>query len=406
MRVKNLMCAAAVAGLVAACGGGSDGSDDAVTDAASEDTTPAEALANAVSIDTAVDVSLAEADFTAVDEPVPVAAGDVVRTDGTGFAEVAYFDGSVTRLDINTSFTVVELSDEEGGSTVRTRMETGRTWNRVEELAEGDEFVVETSVATATVRGTAFAIDCPDATTCTFTVVEGTVTLELPDGSTVDVVAPSAVTVTDGVAAPAVAVPFDGAFGDPWLVENADLDVAAGFPSKEEIYQAHGPSFGSLSGTFTGTRTVTALTCVTTCVNLPPVGDVADRTYTFAIDCSGGVPCVGTVDTEYRHGLEVIRQQTPLTFDGTTFSWSIAYESGSCQWDDDGDGVFDRETGHASTSIAWAMTPTAAENRGSSYVITAMEGTAHAENVVTVTDCPDGYLGDTNDGMISVTRSG
>ena len=39
----------------------------------------------------------------------PVAVGDGVRTDATGFAEVAYGDGSRTRLDVNTEFEVVAL---------------------------------------------------------------------------------------------------------------------------------------------------------------------------------------------------------------------------------------------------------------------------------------------------------
>jgi hypothetical protein len=407
MRGRNLIGAAVAAVVLAACGGGSDDAD-AGADAGTETdaTAPAEALADVVSIETAVDVSLAEADFTAVDDPVPVAAGDVVRTDGTGFAEVAYFDGSVTRLDVNTSFTVVELADDEGGSVVRTDMTAGRTWNRVEELAEGDEFVVETSVATATVQGTAFAIECPDDTTCTFTVVEGVVTLELPDGSTVDVVAPSAVKVAGGVAEPPVAVPFDGAFGDPWLVENADLDAAAGFPAKEDVYEAHGPAFGSLDGTFAGTRTVTELACPTICsVNAAPVGDVAERTYTFAIDCSAGVPCIGTVETQYNHDLQTLTENVPLTFDGSAYRWHLAYSSGSCGWDDNGDGVVDRTTGNVDVTIDWTMTPTTAEGRDGKFTITAMEGSATAVNTVTDTGgCTDGWMGDTNTGVISVSR--
>ena len=39
----------------------------------------------------------------------PVAVGDGVRTDATGFAEVAYGDGSRTRLDVNTEFEVVAV---------------------------------------------------------------------------------------------------------------------------------------------------------------------------------------------------------------------------------------------------------------------------------------------------------
>lgn len=200
-------------------------------------TTTAGSLAQAVSIDAAVDVSLAEADFVPVSDPVPVEVGDVVRTDGSGFAEVVYHDGSLTRLDINTKLVVLALADDDGGSTVRTEMGVGRTWNRVEQLAEDDEFVVETSVATATVRGTAFIIECPDDASCTFTVLEGTVELGLPDGTTVDLVAPSEVTVSaDGAEGdPTPVDPEETLASDDWLARNADLDVDEGFAAPDEL---------------------------------------------------------------------------------------------------------------------------------------------------------------------------
>jgi hypothetical protein len=108
----------------------------------------------------------AAAPYEALTTVAPVAVGDGVRTDSTGYAEISYFDGSRTRLDIDTEFEVVELVDEAGVASTRTSMGIGRTWNRVESLGEG-EFTVETSQATATVRGTAFVPDCDTATRCT-----------------------------------------------------------------------------------------------------------------------------------------------------------------------------------------------------------------------------------------------
>ena len=64
----------------------------------------------------------------------PVAVGDGVRTDDTGYAEVVYVDGSLTRLDVNTEFEVVELTDDAGVSSTRTSMELGRTWHLVTTL--------------------------------------------------------------------------------------------------------------------------------------------------------------------------------------------------------------------------------------------------------------------------------
>ena len=70
-------------------------------------------------------------------------------------------DGSRTRFDVNTEFEVVSLTDDAGNAVTRTQMGLGRTWNRVESLGStGGGFVVETSQATATVRGTAFLVSC------------------------------------------------------------------------------------------------------------------------------------------------------------------------------------------------------------------------------------------------------
>ena len=158
----------------------------------------------------------------------PVAVGDGVRTDDTGYAEVSYLDGSKTRLDIDTVFEVVELINDAGVASTRTSMGVGRTWNRVESLGEG-EFTVETSQATATVRGTAFVLDCDTATHCTYLVVEGVVELTLPDGLVVVVVGPAQVDVVDGVAGPVTPVSLKEILGDPWLADNIVRDVAAGF---------------------------------------------------------------------------------------------------------------------------------------------------------------------------------
>ena len=55
----------------------------------------------------------------------PVAVGDGVRTDATGFAEVAYGDGSRTRLDVDTEFEVVALTDDAGNAVTRTAVGCG-----------------------------------------------------------------------------------------------------------------------------------------------------------------------------------------------------------------------------------------------------------------------------------------
>jgi hypothetical protein len=186
-------------------------------------------VGDAATIEAGVEVRIgAESPYEALADIKPVAVGDGVRTDTTGYAEITYFDGSKTRLDIDTEFEVVELVNDAGVASTRTSMGVGRTWNRVEQLGEG-EFTVETSQATATVRGTAFVLDCDTVTSCTFLVVEGVVELTLADGSVVVVVGPAQVEVVDGIAGPVTPVSLEQVLADPWLADNIVRDVAAGF---------------------------------------------------------------------------------------------------------------------------------------------------------------------------------
>jgi hypothetical protein len=167
----------------------------------------------------------------------PVAVGDGVRTDESGYAEIAYLEGSRTRLDRSTEFEVVELIDDAGVSTTRTSMGVGRTWHRVESLGEG-EFTVETSQATATVRGTAFAVACETSSVCSFLLAEGSIALTLADGSVVVLSGAVEVEVANGVAGPITPVTFDRFFGDPWLADNAARDTAAGFANLSPTLRA------------------------------------------------------------------------------------------------------------------------------------------------------------------------
>ena len=273
--MRGIVAVVAAGALMAACGSGSDGGSsseaadatsattggaeattDTTTTVAVTTTMPAaEAIADAISIEAAVDARLGAATaFSPVTDPEPVAVGDTVRTDGTGFAEIAYFDGSFTRLDVDTEFEILELADDVAESGVRTRMGIGRTWHRVESLGEGGTFAVETSVATAVVQGTAFSIACPTDLACTFTVIEGAIRVDLPDGASIELAAPSALTVDDAGPGEPVPVPWDAAFPDDWLLDNADRDTVTGFASAVEIYKTHGPAYASMVGSFAGSR--------------------------------------------------------------------------------------------------------------------------------------------------------
>ena len=206
---------------------------------ASPDHEPVVGDASAIASGVELRDAAANAPYVLLTAIEPVAVGDGLRTDDTGYAEIAYIDGSRTRLDVDTEFEVVELVDDAGISSTRTSMEVGRTWHRVESLGEG-EFTVETSQATATVRGTAFAIDCPTAVTCSYLVLSGIIELILADGSVVVIVGPAEVVVEGGVAGPLTPVAFDRVLGDPWLVDNVNRDTMAGFADLATIVPGSG----------------------------------------------------------------------------------------------------------------------------------------------------------------------
>jgi hypothetical protein len=101
--------------------------------------------------------------------------GDTVKTDATGKAEIDYSDDAYTRLDVNTTFTITKLTEEQGERQVEGSLEEGRTWNRTAAVTESGSFEQSGGGATAAVTGTAFPVDCTIAAPdCLFTGVEGT----------------------------------------------------------------------------------------------------------------------------------------------------------------------------------------------------------------------------------------
>jgi hypothetical protein len=97
--------------------------------------------------------------------------GDTVRTDSTGLAEVDYTDDSYTRLDVDTTFTIVQLTDDEGNRKIEGSLDTGRAWNRTSALTESESFEQSGAGATAAVVGTAFTVECDTVDHCVFTAV-------------------------------------------------------------------------------------------------------------------------------------------------------------------------------------------------------------------------------------------
>lgn len=135
--------------------------------------------------------------------------GDVIRTGPDGRAEIEYFDGSITRLDFNTTFTIVALTDDaEGGSTViEADQASGGTFSRVVELTGSQSrFETSTPTAVASVRGTDYFVLMNDDATQIVGVIEGVVDVT---GAADDEVSLTALKGVNVSAAGALGAPFD-----------------------------------------------------------------------------------------------------------------------------------------------------------------------------------------------------
>ncbi len=172
----------------------------------------------------------------------PLTEGDAVRTDLTGFAVVDWLDGSQTRLDRATEFEVVALAGSAEAPMVRARLDIGRAWNNVSGAAADGEFVIETEVATATVRGTIFLVECLLRTVCSFAVVEGEVEVATTAGRLITLTAGQEVTVTavdDGGVEPAETAE---AGRDDYVDRNRALDAGEADPGDDGDAQGSVPS--------------------------------------------------------------------------------------------------------------------------------------------------------------------
>ena len=133
--------------------------------------------------------------FNLGEEGASLREGDTVRTGSDGRASIEYFDGSLTRLDYDTTFTLVTLEtldNPAGSKVVEGDQANGNSYNRVTELADAESrFEVDTPTATASVQGTVYAVIVQGGST-TIAVVDGVVeasgdtgTVDVPEGKMV-----------------------------------------------------------------------------------------------------------------------------------------------------------------------------------------------------------------------------
>ena len=223
--------------VAAGCGGGSETATG--TNAGS----PSDSLASLQVLSTDVTVQPAGANPTPGASGQGLNQGDEVSTDPNGFAEIGFTDGSLARVDNNAQFVLTALTHQDAVTATHTQLLNGDSWHHVQPLADqGDLYQVDTPVASATVRGTQFAINCTAGTTCTYAVVEGTVQLALPDGTTLTLTAGQKITLIKDLPPPKIDTPgIPQLEQDPWIAQNLALDAPNNPPGTT-------PAAGPLAG--------------------------------------------------------------------------------------------------------------------------------------------------------------
>lgn len=222
--VRWVAATVALSVLAAGCGGSGDGDG---AGGAGESASEADVVSATLEIITTnIETAVGDANFEEAEAGQELVVDDRVKTDETGFAELSYHDGSWQRVENNATLTLEELVDSDDAESVGTSVDVGRSWNRVRELSEPDDsYVLETPVASAAVRGTAFSTECPDENECTFKVVYGTVEVTPIDAEPIDVVAPATLTIRrNEIPGEPLTVPVDSLRVEPWIKKNLELD--------------------------------------------------------------------------------------------------------------------------------------------------------------------------------------
>jgi len=358
---KSAVLLIALTFVAGACSGGDDTNKVAPVASAVPSTVAVGVTATVTPIDAGVSVKSGAGEFQPITGPTDLQSGDLVRTDDTGFAEVNYPDGSVTRLDVNTEFEVMSITDNAGVATTRANLNGGRVWSRVNDLGTEGEFSVDTSVGVATVRGTAFMVECNDAgDECDFTVLEGEVGVDPPTLPVVVLDGPHTTTVTPDSATEPRVVPFDEAFSDPWVLENANLDAARGFESPAQMYAAYGALLGSLSGQYDGTsKIITTEECATP-ANCTVTAGSWLFTYVFGLECEATFTCSRFVDLQYDLGGVPTQARADLTMVDGRYTWELDVLDPACNATEP-------------TNIVWKMLPISAARKDGRWVITKVK---------------------------------
>lgn len=260
-RTRRLLAVLTLSGVVlAACGGDSGdeaagaGGDQTPSQQGSGQQDAAEDAVAALSLfDDAAELALAEAaeTFTPAMDGDDVAVGDTVRTDSTGFAQLDFVDGSLARLDTDTTLTVVALGEVDA-PTVELDLDVGRVWNSVRDLDADSAYRITTDVGTAAVRGTVFIVWVRADGSTLVATYDGEVVFTTTDGQEYVLGPGDALELgPDGSTDGAAPVP-DTLASDPFVIRNQRFDETGEDPGADV-----GQPSEALAGDYRVTYTMT-----------------------------------------------------------------------------------------------------------------------------------------------------
>src|SRR5512143_3251521 len=329
-------------------------------------------------------------DVTAVDgggHPIALAdgahlpAGAILTVSGgDAVAEIAWRDGSITRLAGGTSFEVG--GTDAAGSSVRGTLLSGTAWNRVGASPAGG-FALGTPSASVSATDAVFVVAC-DELGCEVSALSGSV-----DSGATHLDGPASATLDRTGFAASAPLPWDAALGDAFAQDNASLDADAGFGNAAVLYAGSDPGLASIRGTLSGTGTYEQIDCSGSgpdcaTIDQDSVGDTKDVDFVFDIDCSAGIPCFGTavIPVQTVGDAASHDEAVPVVFDGATYTW--AETSGPDPRCTNGDGTTE---GESVNTLTWSLTPTEAKVIDGEYVVTAATGTGRF--ALAVTRAPD-----------------
>jgi predicted DNA-binding protein (UPF0251 family) len=179
-------------------------------------------------------------EFVRVTRTERVRPGATIRTGAKGRAQVDYGEGTYTRLNHDTTFVVVRLTDDTGERRVRTKVLSGETFNRVVRLSETESFTQSTKGAQAGVAGTTFVVNWSRARkTAVYTLVEGRLTLRARgQAKPLRLTSGQQVEVVDGAPGLIDTLTPEQLCEDPWICDNVRVPRFA--PVRHQT-QADGP---------------------------------------------------------------------------------------------------------------------------------------------------------------------